>query len=80
SGTVSQVLNSVTVPANAANAYASECSTGAIVGGGFAASPELHIYSTSRDHTGQRWSVAAKNTVGTGKLLFAYAMCFKRTW
>ena len=80
SGTVSQVLNSVTVPGNAANAYTSECSTGAVVGGGFAANPDLHIYSTSRQSTGQRWSVAAKNTVGADKLLFAYAMCFKRTW
>ncbi|MCJ7737337.1 MAG: NBR1-Ig-like domain-containing protein, partial [Anaerolineae bacterium] len=80
SGTVSQVLNSVTVPGNAANAYTSECSTGAVVGGGFAANPDLHIYSTSRHSTGQRWSVAAKNTVGTDELLYVYSMCFKRTW
>jgi len=77
SGAVNQVLESVVVPGNSADAYTSECNSGIVVGGGFAAQDALHIYNTSRDSTDERWFVAANNTGGVDRTLFVYAMCWE---
>jgi hypothetical protein len=73
--TTSQAGNQVTVSADSANAYTTECDSGVVVGGGFAASADLYVYNTSRNSSGQEWFIAAENFASSGKLLNIYAIC-----
>lgn len=74
--TTTQVFHQATVNANSTGSATVACAPGSIVtGGGFASTADLgtKVYTTDKD--GNNWEVFMNNTLGSGKLLNAYAIC-----
>ena len=80
SGTVTQAYKQVTAPAGGVGHPIAACPAGSIVtGGGWAtyADGSLHVYNSTK--SGNGWQVYAKNNTGSGKAMYAYAICLSGT-
>ena len=78
SGTTSQVLVQVTVPAGGTNSGTATCPSGSVVaGGGFALNTGEEVYTQSK--SGNGWQVYGYNSSGAGLLLNVYAICLSGT-
>lgn len=76
-GTTTQVMSSASIPLNSTGYAIPTCASGTLVtAGGFAAQPDLLIYSSSGPYSGDEWRVYVKNTSLTeSRTLFGYAIC-----
>jgi len=79
-GTVTQVYQQVTAPANDIGHPVAACPSGSVVtGGGWAVQSDhsLHVYNSSK--SGNGWQVYAKNTTASDEVLNVYAICLSNT-
>ncbi len=76
SASTTQVLNQVPIAANSTGSATASCSGSSILtGGGFASTADLgtSVYTQSKEGNG--WRAYMNNTLGSSKLLNAYAIC-----
>jgi hypothetical protein len=76
-GSVAKILESASIDAGQSGYAIPKCGAGSLVtGGGFAAQPNLLIYSNSGPYSGDEWRVYVRNTHGSDdRTLFGYAVC-----
>jgi len=75
---IDMVYEGASVPASNWASAKATCPSGSIVvGGGFAGSHELVIYTTYKDGNG--WTTYGWNTSGSSRLLNSYAVCLSNT-
>jgi hypothetical protein len=76
-GTTAKVLRSANIPPNSTGYAIPTCAPSTLVtAGGFAAQPDLFIYSNSGPYSNDEWRVYVRNTSLTQtRTLFGYAIC-----
>ena len=76
-GTTARILKSADIAPNSTGYAVPECSnTSVVTDGGFAAQPDLLIYSSSGPYSINEWRVYVKNTHSSDdRTLFGYAIC-----
>jgi hypothetical protein len=76
-GSTAQILQSASISAGSTGYAIPTCGGGSLVtSGGFAAQPNLLIYSSSGPYSDDEWRVYVRNTHGSDdRTLFGYAIC-----
>ena len=79
SGSTTQVLKQVSVPANGNGSATATCTSGIVTGGGFASQSSLSTEVYTQSKSGNGWQAYLKNGTTSSQLVNAYAICLTGT-